>query len=89
MTGEGHWFPKLQHLWPFVVEKVAVHNTGISLLIDKCVGYFKSPDRASRLDQRLNVPVHGQTRAHFHGNQLNVTNLLLACQEARLYLQQY
>ena len=29
-------------------------------LIDKCVGSFKSPDRKSRLDQRFNVPVHGQ-----------------------------
>ena len=35
-------------LAPLVVEEVTVHNTGIyckPTLIDKCVGYFKSPNR--------------------------------------------
>ena len=69
MTGEGHWFPKLQHR-----KGGSPQQRHKLTLIDKCVGYFKSPDRTSRLNQRRNVPVHELTRAIFHGNQLSVTN---------------
>ena len=45
-----------------VGEEVTIPKSALaySSLIDKCVGSFKSPDRMLRLDQWLNVPLHGQ-----------------------------
>ena len=45
---------------PFVVEEVTVHNTGISLLFDKCSLKSGPRQNVKKPDQRLNVPVHGR-----------------------------